>query len=130
MRYKRQFKDLKKLLRINSKVMNFYKLLVLQFIAYFLSDFLFQSQKCSEEKENNGFKSKYLYKHFVVTFSISAFLSFQSVFIFFSMIISSLHFLFDEMKKFVLNREHIRKYLFFFDQILHLLTVVIVVLLF
>ena len=110
--------------------MDVYKLLVLQFIAHFLSDFLFQSQKCSEEKENNGLKSKYLYKHIVITFSISVFLSFQLSFIIFSLLISILHFLLDLLKIYLFNTNRIKKYLFFFDQILHLLTIILVVLLF
>ena len=110
--------------------MDVYKLLVLQFIAHFLSDFLFQSQKCSDDKENGGFKSKYLYKHIGVTFIFSAFLSFQFNFLLFSLIITILHFLLDGIKKYVLNIKYIKKYLFFFDQILHLSVIIFVVFLF
>ena len=110
--------------------MDVYKLLVLQFIAHFLSDFLFQSQKCSDDKENGGFKSKYLYKHIGVTFIFSALLSFQFNFLLFSLIITILHFLLDGIKKYVLNIKYIKKYLFFFDQILHLSVIIFVVFLF
>ncbi|MCD4794266.1 MAG: DUF3307 domain-containing protein [Bacteroidales bacterium] len=110
--------------------MDLYKLLVLQLTAHFLSDYIFQSQNCSDEKENGSFKSKYLYKHIAVTFFISAFLSFQFTFILFSLIISALHFLLDGIKKYVLNIKCIRKYLFFFDQILHLSIIILVILLF
>ena len=110
--------------------MEFYKLLVLQFIAHFLSDFLFQSQECSNEKEKDSFKSKYLYKHIGVTFIFSALLSFQFNFLLFSLIISSLHFLLDGIKKYVLNIKGIKKYLFFGDQILHLFLIAGLVLIF
>ncbi|RLD49909.1 MAG: DUF3307 domain-containing protein [Bacteroidetes bacterium] len=110
--------------------MDVYKLLILQFIAHFLSDFLFQSQKCFDEKETDGFKSKYLYKHTAVTFIFSAFLSFQFTFILFSLIISGLHFLLDGIKKYVLNKEIVKKYLFFIDQIFHLSVILFVVMLY
>jgi len=107
--------------------MDVYKLLVLQFIAHFLSDFLFQSQKCSDNKEKEGFKSKFLYKHIIVTFLFSAVFSFQFLFIIFSLIISIIHFFLDGIKKYSLNFKFLRKYLFFTDQILHLSVIIIVV---
>lgn len=110
--------------------MELYKLLVLQFIAHFLSDYIFQSQNCSDEKEINGFKSKFLYEHIAVTFLFSVLLSFQFNFILFSLLIASLHFLFDGIKKYLLKYNKIKKYLFFIDQILHLLLVFLVVFLF
>ena len=113
-----------------SSNMDIYKLLVLQLIAHFLSDFIFQSQKCSDEKEKNSFKSEYLYKHIAVTFFISAFLSFQFTFILFSLLISILHLLLDGIKMYLLNANKIKKYLFFFDQILHLSIIIFVVSLF
>ncbi|MCF6364610.1 MAG: DUF3307 domain-containing protein [Bacteroidales bacterium] len=110
--------------------MDIYKLLILQFIAHFLSDFIFQSQNCSDKKEKDSFKSKFLYKHIAVTFFISAFLSFQFTFILFSLIISASHFFLDGIKSFLLNVRLIKKHLFFFDQILHLSIIGFVVFLF
>jgi len=110
--------------------MDAYKLLVLQFIAHFLSDFLFQSQKCSDNKEKEGFKSKFLYKHIAVSFLLSAILSFQFSFIVFSLIISISHFLFDGIKNYSLNFKFLRKYLFFTDQILHISVIILVVFLY
>ncbi len=104
---------------------DFYKLLVLQFIAHFLSDYIFQSQKWSTEKIGNGFKTSYLYKHIAVTFFFSLVLSFQFKFIFFSIIISAIHFIIDGLKKNISQLKVIGKYVFFIDQILHMFVILI-----
>ncbi len=103
--------------------MDVYKLLILQFTAHFLSDYIFQSQNYSDEKERNGFKSKYLYKHIFITFLFSAVLSFQFNFIFFAVIISVVHLFLDGIKIYLSKIKSLKKYLFFGDQILHLLVI-------
>jgi len=103
--------------------MDVYKLLILQFTAHVLSDYIFQSQNCSDEKEKNGFKSKYLYRHILITFLFSAVLSFQFNFILFAVIISGVHLFLDGIKKYMLKIKQIKKYLYFGDQILHILVI-------
>lgn len=110
--------------------MDLYKLLVLQLTAHFLSDYFFQSPKWSEAKDKNGLNSGYLYKHTVVTFLFSVVLSFQFTFIIFSLIISGIHLLLDGIKKYLLNILIIKKFVFFIDQILHLITIIVFVFLF
>jgi len=36
-------------------------------VAHFLSDFLFQPTKLAKDKDENGFKSWYLYLHIIIT---------------------------------------------------------------
>ncbi len=104
---------------------DFYKLLILQFIAHFLSDYIFQTPKCSKEKIENGFKTPYLYKHIAVTFLFSAVLSFQFTFLIFSIIISAIHLIIDGLKKNILRLKKLSKYAFFIDQILHFIIIYI-----
>ena len=107
--------------------MDIYKLLVLQFIAHFLSDYIFQCPKWSNEKIKKGFKSQYLYVHVAVTFFFSAVLSFQYTFIIFSLIMSGIHLVIDGLKKELLNIKKVRIYVFFIDQLLHFLVIIIFV---
>jgi len=110
--------------------MDFYKLLILQFTAHFFTDYILQSQNCSDHKLQNGFKSKYLYKHGFLTFIFSAVLSFQIHFIIFSLIISIIHVFIDGVKKYLPNKRFIKKYLFISDQVIHLFVIFCFVFLF
>lgn len=103
--------------------MDIYKLLVLQYIAHFLSDFIFQSPKWSENKDKYSFKSKYLYRHISVIFLVSAVLSFTGYFVLFSLIIAGIHLVIDGFKKSIKESKLFGKVYFFLDQILHLITI-------
>jgi len=98
--------------------MSVYDLLILQFLSHILTDFIFQTDKWVDDKICNGVKSKYLGLHIFLTFIFSWLLSFQTLFIFASVVISVLHFLFDVIKN-KLNKKY-GKYIFFIDQFLHL----------
>ena len=95
------------------------KLLILQIIAHVVSDYYFQTDASSREKNENGFKSKFLFKHAVVTFFCAWILSFDIYFVFCALGISILHYTIDGLKK-NLNTS---RYSFFIDQILHLVVI-------
>lgn len=99
------------------------KLLILQVIAHVLSDYYFQTDASSKEKNENGFKSNFLLKHAIITFICSYILSFDVNFVFCSLAISVLHYLIDGFKK-TLNNS---RFSFFIDQILHLIVIFIFV---
>ncbi len=110
--------------------MDVYQLLILQLIAHFLADFMFQSPQGSESKNNNGFASKYLYLHTLIVFLTSFILSFQWFFVFGSVTIALCHFLLDGIKQSLNRYGTLKNKLFFIDQLLHLIVIVAVVFLF
>ena len=95
------------------------KLLLLQVIAHVLSDYFFQTDASSKDKNENGFKSKFLVKHAVITFVCSWLLSLDVNFIFCALAIAVIHYAIDGLKK-DLNTSN---YSFFIDQILHLVVI-------
>lgn len=103
-----------------------YSLLILQFIAHALSDYFFQSDANAKEKNENGFKSKFIREHILITFICSWILSFDINFIFCSLGITITHLLIDGLKKKLNNG----KYSFFIDQFLHGVIIVLFVWLF
>lgn len=105
-------------------------LLVLQFIAHVLTDFSFQPDKKAKEKNNIGFKSKFLKWHIIITFGLSWIFSFQLNFIYSALAIAFSHWVVDGAKKHINNHTKLGKYAFFIDQILHLFFIVAVVLFF
>ncbi len=104
-------------------------LLLLQIIAHLLSDFYLQWEKMVQSKKNKGIKSGYLYIHLLISFLLSWSLSFQMAFFVYALLISLIHFAVDLMKSYWENKlnSKIQGYLFFIDQILHILTVFLVV---
>jgi uncharacterized membrane protein len=95
------------------------KLLILQVIAHVLSDYFFQTDASSKDKNENGFKSKFLVKHAVITFVCAWILSFDVNFIFCALAIAVIHYIIDGLKK-DLNTS---RFAFFIDQILHLVVI-------
>lgn len=95
------------------------QLLILQIIAHLLSDYFFQSDFNSKEKNENGFKSKFIFKHTIITFACSWILSFDINFIFCAIGIAIFHYVIDGLK----NKLNTSKYAFFIDQILHLVVI-------
>lgn len=95
------------------------KLLILQVVAHVLSDYFFQTDASSKEKNENGFKSKFLVKHTLITFSCAWILSFDVHFIFCAIAISILHGIIDGLKK----SFNTSKFSFFIDQGLHLVVI-------
>lgn len=111
-------------------------LLLLQTIAHLLADFQFQPKKWCDSKNQKGFASPYLYGHIAIIFALSWLFSFSSAFIFYSLAIAFLHFLFDGLKRIVEKRSlekksaPIQTYIFLADQALHLVVIFFFVYLF
>jgi hypothetical protein len=105
-------------------------LLILQFLAHLLADFIFQSEKWATDKIENGFKSQYLKWHIMVTFVLSWAFSFQWQFVFASFSIAICHWIIDGLKKKLTNHEKFDTFSFFIDQSIHLVVILGFVLLF
>ncbi len=95
------------------------KLLILQVIAHVLSDYFFQTDASSKDKNEKGFKSKFLFKHTVITFTCAWILSLDVNFVFCALGIAIIHYVIDGLKK-DLNTS---RFSFFIDQILHLIVI-------
>ncbi len=98
-------------------------LLLLQFIAHILGDYIFQTDASAKEKNENGFKSKFILKHTLITFICSLVLSFDCNFILCSLGITASHFIIDGLK----NKLNKGRFSFFIDQTLHIVMIVLFV---
>lgn len=98
------------------------RFLLLQIIAHTVSDFYLQTDKSCADKEKKGFKSSKLYIHALITFVFSWLLSFSLDFWWLALIIAVAHLLVDAMKSYASKC----KYIFFVDQIIHLIVIAIV----
>ena len=101
-------------------------LLLLQCIAHLLSDYIFQSDASAKEKNKNGFKSRYLWQHTLITYICAMLLSFDFNFTLCAIGIALSHYLINGFKK-NLNKG---KYAFFIDQALHLTAIFLFVFVF
>jgi len=105
--------------------MNLITLIVLQFIAHLFTDYFLQSDEQAKEKNEEGFKSKFLIKHFIIAFTTSWLFSFQVKFLCFALIIAATHVTIDGLKKYINNHKLIGKYAFYIDQTLHISILII-----
>jgi hypothetical protein len=110
--------------------MNLTNLLILQLIAHLCADFNFQPANWAEDKIEKGLKSKKFQLHLVIVFIFSWFLSLQWNFIFASLAITIAHLLIDEIKKTLVNNKRIKNSTFYIDQVLHLISIEVIVFLF
>ena len=110
--------------------MNFYQLLILQFIAHLISDFTLQPERMAKDKNLLGFKSKSLKWHIFITFITAWILSFQINFVFAALAIAVLHWLEDGIKKYFTNQESKGRYSFFIDQLIHVIIILLVVIIY
>ncbi len=105
-------------------------LLILQFIAHLLTDYTFQPSVKALEKNEYGFRSKFLKWHILLSFLFSWVLSFQWLFVTGALAISLSHWLIDGLKIYLNRSRRLGKYAFFIDQGMHLAILGIVVLLY
>lgn len=110
--------------------MEFAHLLTLQFIAHILTDYTFQNDKKAADKNEKGFKSKFLKWHILIMFLTSWLLSFQLNFIFASLFIAISHWIIDGFKPKLNKNKFLGKYAFFIDQFSHLTVLFFTVLIF
>lgn len=92
-----------------------------------LADYFFQTNKWIESRNNHGLKSRFFLLHIGIVFLTSWLLSFQWQFITGAVIITLIHTTLDILKTRLERIGTLRRYLFFADQILHLVTILIVV---
>ena len=98
------------------------RFILLQVLAHTISDFYLQTGKSCSDKEKNGFMSPKLYIHALITFVCAWLLSFSFNFWWMALIIAATHLLVDAMKCYASKC----KYIFFIDQLLHLIVIVAV----
>lgn len=104
------------------------QLIILQFIAHLLADFLFQPQSWCDNKEKKSF-SLFHYYHSIIVFICSYIVSFDIGFWKAAIIITIIHFIIDTIKSRLIRKTKIKN-LFFIDQLLHLFTIVGIVLIY
>lgn len=102
------------------------KLLLLQFSAHLLSDFIFQPQNWSDKKEEKVFSSIHIY-HIIVVGVLSYLLSFDYGFWKAALLLTVIHLLTDIFKSWLISRNQDKNY-FFLDQIIHLAAIAGIVL--
>ena len=99
-------------------------------IAHLIGDFSLQPYYWVKSKDLNKLKSPYLYLHIIVhLFCLLFILEFKHIFFNFIIFIVLAHFIIDSAKV-VLDNGRWSKYLFFLDQIFHLISLFIGVYLF
>lgn len=104
----------------------FINLLVLQFIAHFFCDFVFQNEANALAKNKHGFNSKHLYIHILFVWMLSFFLSFNITFWWASVSIGLLHFIIDGLKAILTKKIPDRLWLFFVDQFIHIMIITVI----
>ncbi|MBS3806163.1 MAG: DUF3307 domain-containing protein [Bacteroidales bacterium] len=94
-----------------------YQLLILQFTAHVLADFMLQGQRWSERKASGPF-TRHHFWHTLIVFAVSYLLSFDPGFWIAALLIAFLHLGQDILKSAIKVRK--AKNLFFTDQLIHL----------
>jgi hypothetical protein len=95
--------------------------LILQLIAHLLTDFVFQNNRLSTDKNTKGFKSSFLIWHGLIAILLSWLLSFQLNFIIGALLIGISHYIIDGCKPFLNNHKSLGRYAFYIDQFLHII---------
>ena len=104
--------------------MSLLHLLILQFSAHLIADYILQTDKKAKSKNKKGFKSKFLKWHILIVFLSSFLLSLQLKFVFASLFIALTHWIIDGFKPKLNNSKVLGKYAFFIDQLLHILIII------
>ncbi len=105
-----------------------YQLIILQFTAHLMADFVFQSQKWSDRKSQKIFSLHHML-HGIVVFTTAYLFSLNYGFWKAALVITVLHLLIDSLKSYLLikyaGRSFLR-HLFFADQTIHLVVLILV----
>lgn len=105
-----------------------YRLILLQFLAHILADFIFQSQQWSSGKSRSPF-TKYHFYHVLVVFACSWLLSLDPGYFAAAVILTVIHFFTDVLKSYLVIRSKKKgtnKSYFFTDQAIHLVFLILV----
>ncbi len=98
------------------------QLVILQFIAHLLADFTLQPQHWCNKKEKEIISGYHFY-HIAIVLGTSYLLSFDLGFWVAALMLTLIHFMIDLFKSWIILKTRI-KYIFFFDQLLHLITII------
>ena len=101
------------------------KLILLQFIAHLLSDFVLQPQRWSDKKEGIIFTIIHLY-HVIIVGVLSYVMSFDFGFWKAALFLTVIHILIDMLKSLLILKSKSKNY-FFLDQFIHLVSIAAVV---
>ena len=104
-------------------------LLIKLLLAHFIGDFFMQSQKWVTDKETRKLKSPILYVHVAIHITLLFIILWDVTMWPIILIIGSTHLIIDAIKL-ITQRESNRRWLFFVDQMLHLLVIISVYYLF
>jgi uncharacterized membrane protein HdeD (DUF308 family) len=104
-------------------------LLIKLLLAHFIGDFFIQSQKWVTDKETRKLKSPILYVHVAIHITLLFIILWDVTMWPIMLIIGSTHLIIDGIKL-ITQRESNRRWLFFVDQMLHLLVIISVYYLF
>jgi hypothetical protein len=104
-------------------------LLIKLLLAHFIGDFFIQSQKWVTDKETRKLKSPILYVHVAIHITLLFIILWDVTMWPIILIIGSTHLIIDAIKL-ITQRESNRRWLFFVDQMLHLLVIISVYYLF
>jgi hypothetical protein len=110
------------------------KILLAQFIAHLIADFFAQPECFSREKQSQLFRSWHIYIHTLIVFVTSLAMTLACGFVMYALAIAIIHFGIDVLKcttehwlkkkkGIVEDQYHTNHYLFFTDQILHLIVI-------
>jgi len=105
-----------------------YQLILLQFLAHLLADYIFQSPGWSNGKGRKPFTKYHVY-HVLVVFACSWFLSFDPGYLVAAVALTVIHLFTDILKSYLVIRAKktgINKNYFFTDQLIHLFFLVII----
>ena len=97
------------------------QLVLLQVIAYIFNNYFLQSSEQLKNKIENGFKSKFIFKHTLITFIVSWIISFDVNFVFCAFGIAITHLLIDGFQK----QFKTNKYTFLVAQLLNLIVILL-----
>lgn len=113
------------------------KIIVAQLIAHIVADFFAQPTSISLHKQEKGAASWHLYIHVLTVFVASLLMTFTVEFILYAAVITIVHFLIDVLKSYIergLKKEkemgkefHSNYLLFFTDQLLHAVVIIVAV---
>ncbi len=104
----------------------FVTLLILQLIAHVLADFTLQPQRWCDKKDEKICSKEHVY-HIVIVFGLSWLCSMQISFWWTALAIAGIHFILDILKSILSGQKKLIHALFFIDQSLHLLSIVVAV---
>lgn len=104
------------------------QLVILQFIAHLLSDFILKPQSWCDKRDKKIF-TPYLFYHGAIVLISSYILSFDFGFWKTAVLLTIVHLIIDIIKKYIIKKTKIKN-LFFAEQFLHLITIIGIVLLY